>query len=264
MPSGRGPSSRGLSRAGRPTPSSMTWPPTARATGAHSPFGVAGHVDPPAEGDAAGGQGLGQGGFAPADLAGQEDVGVGQHALLVEDPGVVAEGRARPGVLADQDAGRAQSLLGQERVGAGQDLAGGPVRGEAQRPPGAPRCGPGWPRAGRDGDRRCSIASRLGQSPPVGRQPAAVLDLDLAGRPQLGAQRPGMGTRHVAGQAQHPPAVTRIRGRRRRWRQVGGHVGVPRHRRRASGAATPHGIGSEFRCRRRIRKRCGPGAGRPG
>ena len=69
------------------------------------------------------------------------------------------------------------------------------------------------------------IASRLRQSPPVGRQPAPGLDLDLAGRPQLGAQRPGMGTRHVAGQAQHPPAVTRIRGRRRRWRQVGGHVG---------------------------------------
>ena len=88
---GRGPSSRGLSRAGRPTPSSMTWPPDGAGDGAPFAFGVAGHVDAPAEGDAAGGEGLGQGGFAPADLAGQEDVGVGQHARAGRGP----RGRSR-------------------------------------------------------------------------------------------------------------------------------------------------------------------------
>ncbi len=140
------------------------------------PFGVAGHVDPPAEGDAAGGQGLGQGGLAPTDLSGQEHVRVGQHPPLVKDPRVIAEPGARPGVLADQDASRAQPLLSQERVGPGQHLAGGPVRREAQWPPGAPRCGPGWPRAGRDGDRRRSsrAASARARRSAVSRRRAST------------------------------------------------------------------------------------------
>ena len=114
-------------------PSSTTWPPTARVTDVPFAFGVAGYVDAPAEGDVTGGEGFGQGGFAAADLAGQEDVGIGQYASAVELPGVVAEGGARPGILADEGALGAETFLGEEGVGAGEHLASGPMRGDAKR-----------------------------------------------------------------------------------------------------------------------------------
>ncbi len=63
---------------------------------------------------------------------------------LVEDPGVVAERGAGPGVLADEDAGGAEAFFGQERVGAGEDLRGGPVRLAAAA---AARAGRPWARA---------------------------------------------------------------------------------------------------------------------
>ena len=94
-------------------------------------FGVARNVNAPAEGDEPGSQRFGQGGFASADLAGQEHVGIGEHTPPVQLPRVVAERRARPGILADEGAFEAEAFFGQERVGARQDLAGGPVGGDA-------------------------------------------------------------------------------------------------------------------------------------
>ena len=93
---------------------------------------VAWDVHAPPEGDAARGEGLCQGGLPTADLAGETDVGVGQRSLAVQLPRVVAEGRPGPGVLADQHSCRAEPLLGEERVGAGQHLGSGPVRDEPE------------------------------------------------------------------------------------------------------------------------------------
>ena len=47
----------------------------------------------------------------------------------VEDPRVEAEAATGPGVLADVDAIGAEAGLGEERVGAGDDVGGGAVRG---------------------------------------------------------------------------------------------------------------------------------------
>ncbi len=230
-------------------------------------FGVAGHVDPPAEGDAAGGQGLGQGGFAPADLAGQEDVGVGQHAPLVEDPGVVAEGRARPGVLADQDARRAEPFLGQERVGARPAPRWWPgARGGAARHQGRPACGPGSPRPAGTGDRRCSAAGRL-RPGPGGRPSAGGGASTSSWRAARSWARSALGCRRAArsrpGRSTRPPSPG-IRGRRRRVAPVRSATSAARHRRSLSGRGRPTGSARSCRCRRRIRKRRGPAAGPPG
>lgn len=123
-------------------------PPTAWATADHSPFGVAGDVDAAAEGDGAGGHGLGEAGLALADDAGEEGVGVGDDAVLVEDPGVVAEPAAGPGVLSDVDALAAQAGFGEEGVGAGDGVGGGSVGREAEAPVGVSGCGAGFPVGG--------------------------------------------------------------------------------------------------------------------
>ena len=93
------------------------------------PLGVAWDVDPPAEGDGAGGDRLRQAGLASADDAGEQGVGVGQHTFGVQGPGVVAEPATGPGVLADVDAVRAETGFGEEGVGAGDDVGGATVCG---------------------------------------------------------------------------------------------------------------------------------------
>ena len=93
------------------------------------PLGITWDVDPPAEGDGAGGDRLRQAGLASADDSGEQGVGVGQHTLGVQGPRVVAEPATGPGVLADVDAVRAEAGLGEEGVGTGDDVGGAAVRG---------------------------------------------------------------------------------------------------------------------------------------
>ena len=80
---------------GLPTPSSITWPPRARDTAAHSPLGSPGTYTRRPKAMQRAAKRLGQRGLAAADLAGQEHVRVGQHPSAVQLPRVVAEGRAR-------------------------------------------------------------------------------------------------------------------------------------------------------------------------
>ena len=106
--------------------------------GDDGPFalGVAGDIDTATERDRPGGDRLGEARLALADDAREQAVRVRQDALLIEDPRVEAEPAAGPGILADVDTGAAEPGFGEEGVGAGHHVGGGPVRRQPQPPVG--------------------------------------------------------------------------------------------------------------------------------
>ena len=87
------------------------------------PLRVARHVTLPSKGDRTRRDGFRERALAPADDAREHDVRIGEHSLPVQHPGVVDKARTTPGVLTDQDSLTAETALGEERVGAGKDLA---------------------------------------------------------------------------------------------------------------------------------------------
>ena len=235
----RGPSSRGLSRVGRPPPSSIAPRPPLIARVDDGPFAfrVAGDVDLAAEGDRAGGQGFGERGLAAADDAGEQHVRVGEHSALVEHPGVEAERRAGPGVGADEQPVGAEPGLGEERVRAAEHLGGGAMRRERQPPVAAQRV-----RAG------LAAGGKVAGGVPLG---------------PLGFQLPSLGGEHGAAGfgfdvprgAVGRPALRSCGGRRGEQR-AGAHDGARRGRAGGCGGRgglspvlAPSAYGSWLRCR---------------
>ena len=106
-------------------------------------FGVAGNVDAPSERQRPRVEAFGEGGFAGADDAGDDEVGRGDDALLVQLPRVVHERAARVEVGADEHAVRAQSSFGEERVLARQHGRGVLMAGQAETARAAQHRGPG-------------------------------------------------------------------------------------------------------------------------
>ena len=128
----RWPSFSGLSRLRTPWPRMMALPPIASPPGGVLALRIAGHVNTAAEGERAGVERLRQRGLTGADYAGEHDVWSGDQSALVEHPRVVDEGAARVEVLPDEDAGRAESGLGEKRVAARQCCCGVLMLGEFQ------------------------------------------------------------------------------------------------------------------------------------
>ena len=83
---GGGPGRAGSAGSAARDRARTTVPPTASATGAHSPFGSPGDVDAAPRGDRAQGEGLRQRGLALADHAGEQHVRVGQRTRGVQRP----------------------------------------------------------------------------------------------------------------------------------------------------------------------------------
>src|SRR5262249_47269823 len=115
--------------------------------------------------------------LAAPDLTRQQDVGVGENLPVVEDPRVEHEGRTGPVVDADENPTRTESLLGQERVGDSQDVAGGPMWFNTEPPPGPPRLRSSLTPSGH---LRCRCRLRqLGCCPLLLCSPAVVQHLSL-------------------------------------------------------------------------------------
>ena len=128
----RGPASSGLTLAGRAGPTEMTLPPTALATGTHSPLGseataaLRPRVMERATRDFA------AHGLSGSHGADDHDGGTADDAFVVEDPRIVGERAGAEHVGADVGSFVAEAGFGDERVGGGEGHGGGPVRGRVQ------------------------------------------------------------------------------------------------------------------------------------
>ncbi len=159
---------------------------------------VAGDIDPPPEGDTASGERLRERGLPPAYLAGKADVGVRERSLAVELPRVVAEGRPGPGVLADQHPGRAETLLGEEGVGAGEHLGRGTVRDELEPPERTSGHRPRLTAPRQERPLPPLLSGCLDLGTPLRNEPLAVLGLQLTCRPLLVPSRAERGPARCA------------------------------------------------------------------
>ncbi len=116
-----------MSRIDPPGASRSGVAPHARASGPYSPFGSTIHACRP-HATWRHIEGFDQGRLPAADLAQDDQVGVGQHALAVQVPGIEAK-RPTQQVPPDQRAAPAETAFGDEGVHRLEVGSGGPMGG---------------------------------------------------------------------------------------------------------------------------------------